>query len=174
MEERLSRSSGGLNTTKGYSTVFPYGYALVVSYTEGERLLYQRPIFVDAEVLHIRQEYRRSITVFHEIGIWVGYCGLHDILCSRASGAVTMVDFEYTLESVSWERRDSLLDIRRGDIELEGVSENCWRLKIYKTDWLLRDPYFGPILILSTTENQQHLQQPPLPPSCASRYRPQA
>lgn len=95
-------------------------------------------------------------------------------LCPRASGAVTIMDFEYILESVSWERRDSLLDIRRGGIELEGVSEDCWRLKIYKTDWLLRVPYFGPILIRSTTENQQHLQQPPLPPSCAIRYRPRA
>jgi hypothetical protein len=46
-----------------------------------------------------------------------------------------------------------LLDIHRGDIELQDVSEGYWRPKIHrKTLWILAALYFGPILVQSTTE----------------------
>jgi hypothetical protein len=46
-----------------------------------------------------------------------------------------------------------LLDIHRGDIEFQDISEGCWRLKIHrKAHWILAALYFGPILVQSTTE----------------------
>lgn len=77
------------------SSIFPSGYILVLSWVEGEPLLRQWPGLADAEKQHIRRECRSAVAVFRELGIWVGDCGYHNILYSRPSRRVTMVDFEF-------------------------------------------------------------------------------
>ena len=76
------------------SSVFPVGYILIVSSVKGEQLagLWDQLNFEEKD--HIRQECRKAISVLRSFHIWLADAGKHNVIYSKDSKAVTLIDFE--------------------------------------------------------------------------------
>lgn len=71
---------------------------LILSWVNGlplSELLPQLPI---VEVGDIKRECREAVQVFQDIGIWVDDCGKHNVLYSRDTRKVTVLNFEVIVE----------------------------------------------------------------------------
>jgi hypothetical protein len=76
------------------SSVFPSGYILIITFAEGELLAGLWDQISHGEQEHIRKECRKAISVLRSFRIWLADSGKHNVLYSRDSKVVTLIDFE--------------------------------------------------------------------------------
>jgi hypothetical protein len=76
------------------SSVFPVGYILIVSSVKGEQLACLWDQLDLGEKDHIRHQCREAISVLRSFHIWLADAGKHNVIYSRDSKAVTLIDFE--------------------------------------------------------------------------------
>ena len=61
---------------------------------EGEQLSGLWDELTPSEKFHVRKQCRKAISILRRIPIWVADSGMHNVLYSKESKAVTLVDFE--------------------------------------------------------------------------------
>lgn len=76
------------------SSIFPAGYILIISSVEGEQLGGLWDQLDSGEKDHIRQQCREAISVLRSFHIWLADAGKHNVIYSRDSKAVALIDFE--------------------------------------------------------------------------------
>ena len=76
------------------SSVWPAGYILILSHVQGKPLLDFLLQLHVAEVDHVKCRCRSVVEILRDIGIWIGDCGVHNVLYNRQSCKVTLLDFE--------------------------------------------------------------------------------
>ena len=80
------------------SSLFPEGRTLVLPYKDGQILAH---IWDDLDVherTHVREECEKAIRILRSLSIYMPDAGKHNVLYERATGAVTMLDFETGVE----------------------------------------------------------------------------
>lgn len=80
------------------SSLFPAGRALVLSKKDGRRLAEIWNDLNNQEQNHVREQCWKAIRILRSLSIRVMDVGKHNILYSRETGAVTLLDFETAVE----------------------------------------------------------------------------
>ena len=66
----------------------------MLSHVQGKPLLDFLLQLHVAEVDHVKRRCRSVVEILRDIGIWIGDCGVHNVLYNRQSCKVTLLDFE--------------------------------------------------------------------------------
>lgn len=80
------------------SSLFPEGRALVLPYKDGQILAHIWDDLSVHERTHVREECEKAIRILRSLSIYMPDAGKHNVLYERATGAVTMLDFETAVE----------------------------------------------------------------------------
>lgn len=80
------------------SSLFPQGRTLVLAYKDGQMLAHIWDDLNGQERAHVREECEKAVRILRSLSIYVPDTGKHNVLYDRATGAVTMHDFETGME----------------------------------------------------------------------------
>ena len=74
---------------------------------------------------HIKRQCKNAVKQFSDVGIWVGDCGMHNILYDRETCKDTLVDFEVIGECTEETRRQldgpEMIAIFGADVEVDNI-----------------------------------------------------
>ncbi|RHZ72395.1 hypothetical protein CDV55_108425 [Aspergillus turcosus] len=80
------------------SSIFPSGYALVLEHRDGMRLDRLWRTLSEIERAHVQSQCLNGINALRQVAVRLDDAGMHNILYSRESGVVTLLDFESAQE----------------------------------------------------------------------------
>ncbi|KAJ5195840.1 hypothetical protein N7449_006319 [Penicillium cf. viridicatum] len=80
------------------SSVFPVGYAIVLQYRDGARLSDIWHTLNELERAYVKTQCLNGINALRQVAVRIDDAGMHNILYSRSSRTVTLLDFETAVE----------------------------------------------------------------------------
>jgi RIO-like serine/threonine protein kinase len=97
------------------SSVFPSGHILVLKRVEGQPLYHAWDGLNNNDKTRVLDQCRKAVQLLRSAAVWVSDAGKHNVLYSKETNRVTMIDFESIGECVTPQELSSL------DPELLGI-----------------------------------------------------